>query len=472
MSWKNFREENDDLGAGRLLIKPDQRHQVRFPSFKGGAMWIRVLPAIDSAGRELPWRNSGADKDYGPWVYGEKMVNFFGSIPDSRITCFTPVSDVPRNKKSPIELWIYNFIVKFQANPNAYPMNWRYYWKGTDVKNNQELRKMQFVPSKTGHLMSMLLQAVVYGEKGTYFTDQVTGETTPRYPMVIPLQKSAMWSFEELLDTPVDNPPPGEFVPETHYRVGDFYRSEAGCLFALMGKQATQREFARYDISPVPSKHRYPLTPEMRRSWKPWEEILAYHTAESQIEAMYRSLGPELLDAFLGLSEYSAKLPYGVAGSYRSPGSAVSVPAYSSAPPPSPAPAVPPEHMNPNFVPPSSTGGANWRGYDPRAGVQENVPPGAPPPRQEVSPFLADNDVPFEEADTPPPPPPVRMPRPQYAVPPPQPGAGAPPPPPMPAQTAPPPFIPGQGSAFNDARAELAAAQRRRHPSLPPQPPQ
>jgi len=366
MGYKDHKREVAGQDYNSLLLKPSVPHVVRFPSFEHGALCFRALPSRAPDGRVEPWRPSSERNDISDFAHGERIVNFFGCMEEGRMTCFARTSDQPAGRMSPVETWIAEFVTKIQQFPRSYPADWRAYLKDNKAQVSKEAKKRQFVPTKMRELNVMLIQAVVLKEKGEWL--QQNGVFRPLCPAVIVLMRSALWAMEDLLNEEVEGTTEPWTSPK-HWKIGDFLTPETGHVITVVGQRATHKTFAQYAVL-VDRNRNFPLNPHWINSWKPWAEIKEYHTVESQIAAMVRATGPEMVDAFLGHTVYGPQLPEGVKGAFRRPGGVAAKPAAElvSAPLPEPSHATydPGTEDAANDAPPFET-------------LADAVPAGVPP---------------------------------------------------------------------------------------------
>ena len=318
----SFRERMSSGGLdtmpGFLLRAPGMPHRTQLPSWDQPTV-IRVFPCPKPDGGWAPIRNSDAFDDFGDAVTVEPVIRKFGVMEK-----FTYITRIPgTNYEDPTTKFCKAMIDTAKNSPHDLPREWCEWVRSTKIKPAQ-ISKVQ---------NNIFFQAAVFITNGKPCVNKITGEMEPQYPALFCGPISLALTFSRLGNTKnpeYQGPSPSQVTGDDEvarvnkdqiygnmFMLGDWCSPEGGRLMRIFQADIKETERPYYDIA---MEDVLPLDAEMqarvRDLWKPWDQVLQYHSADDQIKYLLRAFPPEAVDFALGRSEYEGLLPAHVRGSW------------------------------------------------------------------------------------------------------------------------------------------------------------
>lgn len=416
--------EQHRSGDNRTMIRQEYRSGYEIPllphqryGILSKLLWpsrtqvIRIVPGYDPRTGEVFHQNINVDQ----WATDRPQTDFlsdtfrmatvcerFGSIGSTFVTDYAP--DSPDAQKYGGETVIRNFArsIIFACTPSSGSRGfrerlkpiaeWRQ-WVGNGMGN----ATLQFTRD------AFLMQALVFHVNGRNNQDLESGqdlvdEDGDIMPLMAVCAITNKGSIERLVNAlvrPMDRSR-GLLDPFTNSELGPVAELEGNELFLnpiQVTEQSKQRTVMDPSVQPAGQQGwtptPYPLTEDaVKQLWVPWDNLLAYMTAEEQIRLCAKEFGADTVNYVLGTNPRFSDLPIpddiraAGLGRYAATGGSVSYTTTAKAP----APAGPSFSVGQRPATPASAGLPKPSGLPKAAGLGARPPaaaaPAAPAPAQ------------------------------------------------------------------------------------------
>jgi len=304
-------------GVSHRTITPSWDHETR----------IRVFPAPVDTGFS-PLRESGEDFDLGDAVWSEPVARCLGVQEQ-----FTYITRIPgKTGDDPTRRFCKSILSIIEEKPRDVPEAWIAWPK-----------KSKKLPPKIDKIKSgIFFQGMQIMQQGKILVNSL-GQPHPQWPVLLMGSISLKMSFEEMANTQavVPNTDPVQMrytgpLPSSvqgndevarqqrdaiyaqMFEIGDWCSLEGGCILSIFQAPPSGKfERAHYAIKPLERLALTQIASQVRQVWKPWKELLQFHTAEQQIQYLSRAFPAEAVDYVFGNSEYRDAMPARVKGAWQ-----------------------------------------------------------------------------------------------------------------------------------------------------------
>lgn len=267
-----------------FLLPGNDRYIVEGLSGEKGVTVFRIYPEIDANGVELPLRNSPNPDDFTYWMRPEKAMRRCGV--NQHFSVFVRPYGKEHNYVGPIERFSNTLYKVFKDNANAavFPPAYRS-WTG----RGGALPRIEYLG---------LVQGMLFESRGRKYAKGA--QATPLHPTILLVNKSARNALERI-------------VNDDHTL--DLVSTQGGRAVFLQYVPQQGTTLSHYEVSPSHVPTAVDLE-TVRADWKPWEELLKFHTEEEQMGLLINHFPPDILDYVFGTSPMAALLPPSARGAW------------------------------------------------------------------------------------------------------------------------------------------------------------
>ena len=374
-----------DGSAGFLIRADGMPHRTVMPSWEKETQF-RVFPAPKDGGGWHPIRRTSEDNDFGPSVWSEPVARRLGVFEQ-----FTFISRIPgREGESPAERFCNTLIQMIDEKPRDVPEEWIMWPKGS----RGQAAKLAKVRN------CVFFQGMEIMRQGKMLINSA-GQPAPKFPALLMGSISLQIFFEQLGNKRVEGTqlPPASLVEaaktdenarqqldqafSSAFALGDWCSLEGGRILRIFqAPPGDSFQRPHYAIQPSEALPLQGIAPQVQASWRPWESLLRYLTAEEQVQILCKAFPPEAVDFVFGRTELEAALPKSVQGAWRAwkSGQNAWTPGMAQGGTGAPAPAGPPSAHPAVTLAPAPTTAAPAAVPPPAAAPAAPAPAPAGPP--------------------------------------------------------------------------------------------
>lgn len=307
-----------DAMPGFMIRMPGMPHRTQLASWDKDTR-LRVFPMPLGDGGWQPMRNSVENDDFGDAVTVEPCCRKLGV--HEQFTVITRIPD--HDGEPPINKFCKSMVSTAENSPHDLPREWCEWTKGARGRA-PKIAKVQ---------NCIFFQCAMLTINGEECINRQTGRPAPKYPALFMGSVSMLMTFSRLGNTLVENyngPRPSSVAAQGEegrkqldriykdmFQIGDWCSPEGGRVMRVFQVPATQEMKPHYGIEMQEEMPLGPIEHRAREVWKPWDQLLRYHTVEEQIGYLCRAFPIEAVDFTLGRSEYEGVLPTHVRGSWQ-----------------------------------------------------------------------------------------------------------------------------------------------------------
>lgn len=317
MGYKDQVRGSLDGSPGFMIRAEGMPHRTSTPSWDHETR-IRIFPASVASGFS-PMRESLDNFDFGDAVWSEPIARCLGVQEQ-----FTYITRIPgKTGDDPTRRFCQAILSIIDEKPRDVPEAW-IAWPKKGKKISPKIDRI-----KNG----IFFQGMQIMQQGKLLTNSL-GQPHPQWPVLFMGSISLKMSFEESANLRVEGyqgPLPsavqgtGEAARQQRdaiyaqmFAIGDWCSLEGGRILSIFQAPPSGKferpHYAVKALEPLPLTQ---ITAQVRNVWKPWSEVLRYHTAEEQITYLSRAFPAEAVDYVFGNSEYRDAMPVRVKDAWR-----------------------------------------------------------------------------------------------------------------------------------------------------------
>lgn len=310
MSYKDQTQRSLDTAPGFLIRSPGMPHRTVLPNWDHETQ-IRIFPAPHEDGGFKCTRESSVDNDFSDAVWAEPVARSLGVKEQ-----FTYIDRIPGvSGKTPTSLFIDGITTLIKEKPREVPEAWLKWTEGGKTR----AAKVQKVKTH------IFWQGMELMRKGKMLKN-AQGQLQPQWPVLIMGAVSLQMSFEMAGNKRV--PTYQGAAPESikgddlasraqrdqiyaqMFMIGDWCSIEHGRIMSIFQASASDTfEKPHYSFKLLGE---FPLTSiadVIRQQWRPWDQLLRYHTAEEHVQMLCRAFPAEAVDYVFGATDLRDLLP-------------------------------------------------------------------------------------------------------------------------------------------------------------------
>lgn len=327
MGYKDQVKGSLDSSPGFMIRAEGMPHRTTTPDWEKETQ-IRIFPTPLADGGWGELRQSTEDHDFGPAVWSEPVARCLG-VNES----FTYITRIPgQTSADPTKLFVKAILAIIDEKPRDVPESWL-----------QWVKRGKNKPPKIDKVKSgIFFQGMLVMSQGKLLVNQMK-QPTPQYPILFMGSVSLQMSFEEMANTrkiipntdPVQpaytGPLPNTIVGDDEnarrqrdaiyaqmFQIDDWCSLDNGNILSF-SKAPPSGQFERphYGITIVEPLPLRQIEQQVRNCWRPWDQLLRYHTAQEQVNYLCRAFPPEAVDYALNTTEYRDLIPQSVKGAWQ-----------------------------------------------------------------------------------------------------------------------------------------------------------
>ena len=308
-----------DGSSGFLIRAAGMPHRTTMPSWEKETQF-RIFPAPKEGGGWYPARLSAEDNDFSLAVWSEPVARRLGVYEQ-----FTFITRIPgRQGESPTERFCNAMIQMIEEKPRDVPEDWIMWPKGGRGQ-----------PPKLAKVRNcVFFQGMTVMSQGKTLIN-AAGQPAPQFPSMLMGTISMQIFFEQLANKRIQGAqlPPDQLVEQAKtdetarkqldqywaaaFALGDWCSLEGGRVVRVyQAPPGDNFQRPHYEIQMAEAVPLLGIEAMVRSFYRPWEELLQFHTAEAQIELLSRAFPPEAVDFVFGHTEFEAALPTSVKGAW------------------------------------------------------------------------------------------------------------------------------------------------------------
>lgn len=309
-----------DGSAGFLVRADGMPHRTVMPSWEKESQF-RAFPAPNEGGGWSPFRLSSEDNDFSLAVWSEPVTRRLGVFEQ-----FTFITRIPGAQgEAPAERFCNALLQMIDEKPREVPEDWIMWPRGS----RGQAAKLTKVRN------CIFLQGMEIMRQGKMLVDGA-GQLAPKYPALLMGSISLQIYFEQLANKRVEGMavPPASLIEAAKtdenvrrqldqafaaaFAIGDWCSLEGGRIMRIFqappGDSFQRPHYAIQmgEVLPIQG-----IEAAVRSYWRPWDQLLRYHTAEEQVQLLCKAFPPEAVDFVFGRTDLEAALPKSVQGAWR-----------------------------------------------------------------------------------------------------------------------------------------------------------
>ena len=322
MGYKDQVRGGLDTSPGFFIRADGMPHRTTTPSWEHETR-IRIFPAPAPDGGFESMRVSADEFDFGSAVWSEPVARCLG-VKES----FTYITRIPNSQNDPTKTFVKAITALIDEKPRDVPESWLK-WVKRGRKNPPKIDKVK---------SAIFFQGMLIMSQGKMLVNHMK-QPQPQFPILLMGGVSLQMAFERHAHAAVvdanGNPnysgPPLSSVTGTDeqarqardaiyagmFQIGDWCSIEHGRIMSIFQAPPSDNERPHYELNMLEELPLEQIADQVRAHWRPWDQLLKYHTAEEQIQLLCRAFPYEAVDFALTPSEYRDLIPADAKGAWK-----------------------------------------------------------------------------------------------------------------------------------------------------------